>query len=128
MLGVRLQNKKEFIVNTTALLEKYEQFNYVIEQMLINARNNDWELLLSWQPKYVQLAKRIMFNEDLTEIDKIPQQHQDMVKMYVKNIFSYQQQLTQLVITRHTQLKELIGEQVDYQNKISRYQEIASLI
>ncbi|MWP47840.1 hypothetical protein [Gilliamella sp. Pas-s27] len=110
------------------LLEQYEQFNYVIEQMLINARDENWDLLVSWQTKYLQLSKGIMLVDDFASIENMPPQHQDIVRMYIKNILSYQQQLTQLIIARHTQLRELIGKHVDYQNKVGNYQKIASLM
>ncbi|SCB92002.1 hypothetical protein [Gilliamella intestini] len=110
------------------LLEQYEQFNYVVEQMLINAQNENWDLLLSWQAKYLQLSKGIMLVDDFSKIENMPLQHQDMIRMYIKNILSYQQQLTQLMITRHIQLRELIGKHVGYQNKIDNYQKIASLM
>ncbi|WP_176701046.1 hypothetical protein [Gilliamella sp. Bif1-4] len=58
----------------------------------------------------------------------MPLQHQDLIRMYIKNILSYQQQLTQLIIARHSQLKEWIGKHVNYQNKIGNYQKIASLM
>ncbi|SCC23561.1 hypothetical protein [Gilliamella intestini] len=96
--------------------------------MLINARDKNWDLLLSWQAKYLQLSKGIMLIDDFAEIENIPLQHQDIVRMYIKNILSYQQQLTQLMITRHSQLRELISKHVNYQNKIDKYQEIARLM
>ncbi|NUF49063.1 flagellar protein FliT [Gilliamella sp. ESL0250] len=110
------------------LLEQYEQFNYVVEQMLINAQNENWDLLLSWQAKYHQLSKGIMLVDDFSKIENMPLQHQDMIRMYIKNILSYQQQLTQLMITRHSQLRELIGKHADYQTKIGSYQKIACLM
>ncbi|MWN06685.1 hypothetical protein [Gilliamella sp. Pas-s95] len=110
------------------LLEQYEQFNYVVEQMLINARDENWDLLLSWQNKYLQLSKGIMLVDDFTAIENIPLKHQDIVRMYIKNILSYQQQLTQLIMTRHSQLREWIGKHVDHQNKIDNYQKIANLM
>ncbi|MCO6560168.1 MAG: hypothetical protein J6574_03560 [Gilliamella sp.] len=110
------------------LLEQYEQFNYVVEQMLVNAQNGKWDLLLSWQAKYLQLSKGIMLVDDFAKIENLPLQHQDMILMYIKNILSYQQQLTQLMITRHSQLKGLIGKHVDYHNKVGNYQKIASLV
>ncbi|OCG42670.1 hypothetical protein [Gilliamella sp. Bif1-4] len=110
------------------LLEQYEQFNYVVEQMLINAQDENWDLLLSWQAKYLQLSKGIMLVDDFAKIENLPLQHQDIVRMYIKNILSYQQQLTQLIIARHTQLRGLIGKHVDYQNKVENYKKIASLM
>lgn len=126
-LGAKLRDKKEWNVKTS-LLEQYEQLNYVTEQMLINARDENWDLLLTWQAKYHQLTKAIMQVDDLTAVDKIPLKQKDIFSMYIKNIHSYQQQISQLIIYRHAQLKELIGEQVDYQTKLDSYQKIASLI
>ena len=70
------------------LLEQYEQFNYVVEQMLVNAQNGKWDLLLSWQAKYLQLSKGIMLVDDFAKIENLPLQHQDMIRMYIKNILS----------------------------------------
>ncbi|WP_143421889.1 hypothetical protein [Gilliamella mensalis] len=109
------------------LLEQYEQFNYVVEQMLINARDENWDLLLSWQAQYLQLSKGIMLNNGCA-IENMPFQHHDTIKMYIKNIISYQKQLTELIITRHTKLRKWIGEHVDYQTKIDSYQAIANLM
>jgi hypothetical protein len=116
------------IMQGNNLLEQYEQFNYVVEQMLINAQDENWDLLLSWQAKYLQLSKGIMLVDDFSKIENLPLQHQDIVRMYIKNILSYQQQLTQLIIARHTQLRGLIGKHVDYQNKVENYKKIASLV
>ncbi|OCG21335.1 hypothetical protein [Gilliamella sp. App4-10] len=110
------------------LLEQYKQFNYIVEQMLINAQNENWELLLSWQAKYHQLSKSIMLVDDFSVIENMSLQHQDIVRMYIKNILSYQQQLTQLMKAYHTQLRKWIGEHVNYQTKIDSYQQIASLM
>jgi hypothetical protein len=110
------------------LLEQYEQLNYVVEQMLINAHDEHWESLVSWQAKYQQLSENLIITGDFTRIDTLPKQHRDIIQMYIKNILSYQQQLTQLIITRHAQLRKMIGEHVDYQNKIDNYQEVARLM
>ncbi|OCG72148.1 hypothetical protein A9G43_02290 [Gilliamella sp. Occ3-1] len=110
------------------LLEQYEQVSYIVEQMLISALDENWDLLLSWQTKYLQLSENIMLVDDFAAIENMPLQHQGIVRMYIKNILSYQQQLTQLIIARHTQLRGLIGKHIDYHNKVGNYQKIASLV
>ncbi|MCO6544802.1 MAG: hypothetical protein J6564_03085 [Gilliamella sp.] len=110
------------------LLKQYEKVSYIVEQMLISALDENWDLLLSWQTKYLQLSENIMLVDDFATIENMPLQHQDIVRMYIKNILSYQQQLTQLIIARHTQLRGLIGKHVDYHNKVGNYQKIASLV
>lgn len=114
-------------LNTNLVLEQYEQLNYVVEQMLINAQQENWELLISWQTKYQQLARDIQLKNELTTID-IPLSQQDMIQMYINNILSYHEQLKQLIHLRHNELSQLIGEQVDYQAKIDSYQTIANLV
>jgi hypothetical protein len=114
-------------LDTNLLLEKYEQFNYVVEQMLINAQKENWEELISWQAKYQQLTQDIQLNDSLTIIDNIPLPQQEIIRIYINNILSYQQQLGQLIHERHSELSKLIGKQVDYQTKIDSYQKIANL-
>ena len=115
-------------LNTSLVLEQYEQLNYVVEQMLINAQQENWELLISWQTQYQQLARDIQLKNGLTTIDNIPLSQQDMIQMYINNILSYHEQLKQLIHLRHNDLSQLIGEQVDYQAKIDSYQTIANLV
>ncbi|OTQ31455.1 hypothetical protein B6D19_08730 [Gilliamella apicola] len=115
-------------MNTNLLLEQYEQLNYVVEQMLIDTQKEDWDSLISWQPKYHQLTEKLKLTNGLTFIESIPLQHQDVIKMYFNNIISYHQQLVQLMHVRRRELSKLIGEQVDYQTKINSYQKIADLL
>jgi hypothetical protein len=110
------------------LLEQYEQFNYIVEQMLINAQSEDWDLLTTWQEKYQQLSENLMKTGMLEKTEIFPAQHQDMIAMYIKNILSYQQQLIQLLSARHRQLGTLIGTNISHQTKIANYQQIAQLI
>lgn len=111
------------VLNNNLLLEQYEQLNYVVEQMLINAQKENWELLISWQAQYHQLSKDIQLN--VTDTIALPQQ--DIIRMYINNILGYQEQLEQLIHLRHDELTRLIGEQVNYQTKIDSYQKIANL-
>lgn len=111
------------VLNNNLLLEQYEQLNYVVEQMLINAQKENWESLISWQAQYHQLSKDIQLN--VTDTIALPQQ--DIIRMYINNILGYQEQLEQLIHLRHGELTRLIGEQVNYQTKIDSYQKIANL-
>ena len=115
-------------LNTNLLLEQYEQLNYVVEQMLIDTQKEDWESLISWQPKYHQLAEDFKLNEGLTVIENMSIQQQDIMKMYFNNIINNHQQLAQLMYVRRSELSKLIGEQVDYQTKIGIYQKVANLV
>lgn len=126
-LGAKLRDKKEWNVKTS-LLEQYEQLNYVVEQMLENAQQENWESLINLQAKYHQLAENIQLNDEINLINDIPSSQQDSIRMYIKNILSYQLQLEKLIHRRHSELAELIGEQVDYQTKIDSYQKIANLV
>lgn len=109
------------VLNNNLLLEQYEQFNYVVEQMLINAQKENWESLISWQAQYHQLSKDIQLN--VSDTIALP----DIIRMYINNILGYQEQLEQLIHLRHSELTRLIGEQVNYQTKIDSYQKIANL-
>ncbi|KES17929.1 flagellar protein FliT [Gilliamella apicola] len=116
------------VLNANLLLEQYEQLNYVVEQMLENAQQENWESLINLQAKYHQLAENIQLNDDINLINDISSSQQDSIRMYIKNILSYQLQLEKLIHRRHSELAELIGEQVDYQTKIDSYQKIANLV
>lgn len=115
-------------LNTNLLLEQYEQLNYIVEQMLIDTQKEDWESLISWQPKYHQLTEDFKLNEGLTVIENMSIQQQDIMKMYFNNIINNHQQLAQLMHVRRSELSKLIGEQVDYQTKIGSYQKVANLV
>lgn len=110
------------------LLEQYEQLNYIVEQMLINARNQGWDALHSWQAKYQQLSEKLMLTDNVSTLDSLSREYNEIIKIHIKNILSYQKQLIQLISNRHTQLGKLIGETVDHQTKIVNYQQIAKLI
>ena len=115
-------------LNTNLLLEQYEQLNYIVEQMLIDTKKEDWESLISWQAKYHQLTEDVKLNEGLPVIENMSTQQQDIMKMYFNNIISNHQQLVQLMYVRRSELSKLIGEQVDYQTKIGSYQKVANLV
>lgn len=112
----------------TTLLKHYEQLDYVTEQMLISAHKEDWNTLLSWQSQYSQLSENIKELDGTLTTEHVPTQCKDRVRMYIQNILSYQQQISQLVTTRHAELGELIGEKVRQQSKIENYQHVANLI
>lgn len=116
-------------LKTSSLLGQYAQLDEVVKQMLVDAQQGNWESLISWQVKYHQLAEDIRLTDDITTaIDDISLPQHDTIQMYINNILTYQQQLQQLIRTRHVELSKAIGEQVDYQTKIASYHEIANLI
>lgn len=116
-------------LKTSSLLGQYAQLDEVVKQMLVDAQQGNWESLISWQVKYHQLAEDIRLTDDITtDIDDISLPQHDTIQMYINNILTYQQQLQQLIRTRHVELSKVIGEQVDYQTKIASYHEIANLI
>lgn len=116
-------------LKTSSLLGQYAQLDEVVKQMLVDAQQGNWESLISWQVKYHQLAEDIRLTDDITtDIDDISLPQHDTIQMYINNILTYQQQLQQLIRTRHVELSKAIGEQVDYQTKIASYHEIANLI
>jgi len=116
-------------LKTSSLLGQYAQLDEVVKQMLVDAQQGNWESLISWQVKYHQLAEDIRLTDDITTaIDDISLPQHDTIQMYINNILTYQQQLQQLIRTRHVELSKVIGEQVDYQTKIASYHEIANLI
>lgn len=116
-------------LKTSSLLGQYAQLDEVVKQMLVDAQQGNWESLISWQVKYHQLAEDIRLTDDITtDIDDISLPQHDTIQIYINNILTYQQQLQQLIRTRHVELSKVIGEQVDYQTKIASYHEIANLI
>lgn len=117
-------------LKTSSLLGQYAQLDEVVKQMLVDAQQGNWESLISWQVKYHQLAEDIRLTDDITTAidDDISLPQHDTIQMYINNILTYQQQLQQLIRTRHVELSKVIGEQVDYQTKIASYHEIANLI
>lgn len=116
-------------LKTSSLLGQYAQLDEVVKQMLVDAQQGNWESLISWQVKYHQLAEDIRLTDDITtDIDDISLPQHDTIQIYINNILTYQQQLQQLIRTRHVELSKAIGEQVDYQTKIASYHEIANLI
>lgn len=117
-------------LKTSSLLGQYAQLDEVVKQMLVDAQQGNWESLISWQVKYHQLAEDIRLTDDITTAidDDISLPQHDTIQMYINNILTYQQQLQQLIRTRHVELSKAIGEQVDYQTKIASYHEIANLI
>lgn len=117
-------------MKTSSLLGQYAQLDEVVKQMLVDAQQGNWESLISWQVKYHQLAEDIRLTDDITTAidDDISLPQHDTIQMYINNILTYQQQLQQLIHTRHVELSKVIGEQVDYQTKIASYHEIANLI
>lgn len=116
-------------LKTSSLLGQYAQLDEVVKQMLVDAQQGNWESLISWQVKYHQLTEDIRLTDDITtDIDDISLPQHDTIQMYINNILTYQQQLQQLIRTRHVELSKAIGEQVDYQTKIASYHEIANLI
>lgn len=117
-------------LKTSSLLGQYAQLDEVVKQMLVDAQQGNWESLISWQVKYHQLAEDIRLTDDITTAidDDISLPQHDTIQMYINNILTYQQQLQQLIHTRHVELSKVIGEQVDYQTKIASYHEIANLI
>lgn len=116
-------------LKTSSLLGQYAQLDEVVKQMLVDAQQGNWESLISWQVKYHQLAEDIRLTDDITtDIDDISLPQHDTIQMYINNILTYQQQLQQLIRTRHVELSKVIGEQVDYQTKIASYHELANLI
>lgn len=117
-------------LKTSSLLGQYAQLDEVVKQMLVDAQQGNWESLISWQVKYHQLAEDIRLTDDIAIVidDDISLPQHDTIQMYINNILTYQQQLQQLIRTRHVELSKVIGEQVDYQTKIASYHEIANLI
>ena len=109
------------------LIEKYKQFHTIIESILTDVRQNEWQIFFALQTQYLTLSEYLS-TYDITEILTEDRSQLRITLMEsINDILNSQQQLSLLLKAQHTQLGKLIGETVDQQVKINHYHQIATL-
>jgi len=101
-----------------SLLAHYQQILVLSENMLLMARQSEWDNLITIEEKYVH-AVAVISDVHASQEETLPSVTQDKIALVLRQLLENEREINQLLQARLNQLRGLIG-------KSSRQQKINS--
>ena len=103
-----------------SLLDHYQQILALSENMLLMARQSEWDTLVYIEEKYVQAVAKISELNN-TQDNILPVVIQEKIALVLRQLLKNESEVNQLLQARLNQLRDLIGQSNRQQSINSTY-------
>jgi len=107
-----------------SLLAHYQHIIALSENMLLVARQSEWDALVYIEEKYVQAVAKIAELNAAVE-QPLPALLQENITLLLRKLLDNESEVNQLLQARMAELKQLIGQSTRQQSLNSTYQKFA---
>lgn len=107
-----------------SLLDHYQQILALSENMLLMARQSEWDTLIYIEEKYVHAVAKIA-ELNAGQVTALPAEIQDKISSILQVLLNNENEVNQLLQARLDQLRELIGQSNRQQSVNSAYHKFA---
>ncbi|TKI08363.1 flagella biosynthesis regulatory protein FliT [Martelella alba] len=103
-----------------SLLDHYQQILALSENMLMMARESEWDTLVYIEEKYVQAVAKITELNN-SQDNALPTVIQEKISLVLRQLLKNESEVNRLLQARLNQLRELIGQSNRQQSVNSTY-------